>query len=235
MVAERDLQRLGLACVVQLRRRAVGVDVVDVLRLEPRVLDRQRDRARRRLAGLVGCHLVERVVGRRVADQLTVDAGAALIGVLQRLEDQRARALAGDETIAVAVERPARLLGRFVARREGADGVEGRDPYLAQRRLGAAREHDVRVAALDHPRRVAERLRRRRARSRHGRVRAAEVELHRHRRARHVGDDRRRVHRVQPTLGREGDRARRHVVERADAGAHRHADAEAVLLGEVQA
>src|SRR5204862_332317 len=64
---------------------------------------------------------------------------------------------------------------------------------------------------------------------------ASPVVLHRHRRAGHVGDDRRRVRRVEPALGGKGDRARGHIVEGADPGSHRDADPEVVLFRQVEA
>ena len=58
------------------------------------------------------------VGGAAVAEQFGIDAGAALLGVLEFFEDEDAGALAQDEAVAVLVERPAgRLAGRRCAAR----------------------------------------------------------------------------------------------------------------------
>ena len=72
-------------------------------------------------------------------------------GVLELLEHEDAGALAHDEAVAVAVERPRRALSgsslrvlrapRMAANPDDADG--------ADRRLAAAGEHDLGVAAAD--------------------------------------------------------------------------------------
>src|SRR6266576_107819 len=59
-----------------------SLSCVDVRRLQPRVLESQRDRLRGRLARLVGCDLVEGIVGGRVSEDLAVDASAATDRVL---------------------------------------------------------------------------------------------------------------------------------------------------------
>src|SRR5713101_9043419 len=114
------------------------VDVVDVLGLETRVLQRKRHGLGRRLARLVWRDLVIRVIGGRIAQHLAVDTRSATDRVLVRLEDQNARPFAWHEAIAVAVEWAACLFWRVIARRERADGVERRDAHLAQRRFSAA-------------------------------------------------------------------------------------------------
>ena len=82
VVAEGDLQGLRLAGVVELGRGSVRVDVVDVLRLQARILESQHHRLRRRLAGLIGGDLVVGVVRGRVTQDLAVDAGSTIDRVL---------------------------------------------------------------------------------------------------------------------------------------------------------
>ena len=90
---------------------------------------------------------------------------AALLGVLELLEDEHAGALAHDEAVAIDVERPRLAFSRLlVARRQRAHRVEAADAERRDRRLGAAGDHRVGVAALDEPHRLADRVRARRAR-----------------------------------------------------------------------
>ena len=102
--------------IVQARRRAMGIDVIDVLRLDARVFQGSVIAPRRRLAGLVRRHLVKRVAGEGEAEHLAIDARAPVGRVLDRFEHQHPGALAGHEAVAITVERPAGLLGCVVAR-----------------------------------------------------------------------------------------------------------------------
>src|SRR5207248_1923927 len=98
-LAHHPLDSRGLGLVVQLRRRPVGVDVVDVLRTDVRVLERLRHGACGTVSILFGHHDVKGIVGHGEADDLAEDLGPAALGVLERLQDQHARALAGDEAM----------------------------------------------------------------------------------------------------------------------------------------
>ena len=92
----------------------MGIDVVDLGRVDAGVLERDRRGARG--LGAVGARLdhVVRVGRRAVAEQLGVGDRPARLGHLSRLEHQQRRALAHDEPVAPAVERP---LGRAGLRR----------------------------------------------------------------------------------------------------------------------
>ncbi len=72
-------------------------------------------------------------------------------------------ALADDEAVAIAVERPAGPLRLVVARREGAHRAEPTDAHRRDRRLGATGDHHLGVAALDDFVRIADGVRTRRA------------------------------------------------------------------------
>ena len=63
-----------------------------------------------------------------VAQHLAQDARAAALGVLQALEHHDRAAVAQDEAVAVAVERPAGGLGRVVPRRQRLHVGEARRP-----------------------------------------------------------------------------------------------------------
>ena len=95
-----------------------------------------------------------RVAAHAVADQLGVDPGAALLGVLVFFEDHHAGAFAHDEAVAVLVPRAAGAASGSSLRVER----RGRRqklamPELAQRRFGAAGDHHVGHVVLDEPRR----------------------------------------------------------------------------------
>ena len=104
---------------------------------------------------------------------------AARQRVLGRLEDDDAGALAEEEAVAVAVERPRGLLGIVVALRERAHVREGREAHRQERRLRAAGDDDVDLAALDHAQAVEEAMTLERAGRDLGDDRAREAVLHR--------------------------------------------------------
>ena len=100
---------------------------------------------------------MEGVARHAVADQLGIHPGAPRLGVLVLLQNDDARALAHDEAVAILVVRPRRL-GRPVveADRERAHGGKSRHRNAVDRRLAAARHHDVGVAERNHPPGVAD-------------------------------------------------------------------------------
>ena len=84
------------------------------------------------------------VARHAVADDLGIDLGAALLGMLEFLEHQHAGALAHDEAVAVLVPGPRALLGCVVeGGRERARSGEAGNAEPADRGFGAARDHDV--------------------------------------------------------------------------------------------
>ena len=106
---------------------------------------------------------------RAVAEDLRVDRRAALARRLELLEHEHARALADHEAGARRVERPRGARRVLVLGDEAAHGAEAGEDQRVHARLGAAREHGVRVAALDDLGRLADGVRAGRAR-RDGRV-----------------------------------------------------------------
>src|SRR6266702_1186785 len=127
MVAERKLQRLRFSRVVELCRSSVRVDVIDVVRFESGIAQRQGHGLGRRLTGPIRRNLVMRVIRGGVAEDLAVDARTAIDRVLARFENESAGALAGHEAVAVTIERAAGFLGRVIASGKGSDRVERRD------------------------------------------------------------------------------------------------------------
>ena len=148
-LAEDALDRGRLGGVVGRRRGAVGVDVVDVVRRQAGVVERQADGALGAFAVDAGRDDVVGVRAGAVAGELGEDAGAAALGVLQRLEDEDAGALGADEAVAVGVEGTAGLRRVVGAGREGAHDVEAGEAQLADAGLAAAGDHDVGAAEAD--------------------------------------------------------------------------------------
>ena len=106
---EDPLERPGFRQVGDLGGRAVGVDVADIRRRQAGFLEGGGD-------GDLGAAAVgiepaggHGVAARAAAQDLAVDPGPAVPGVLFFLEDQDARPLAGNPAVATAVERPAGL------------------------------------------------------------------------------------------------------------------------------
>ena len=100
------------------------------------------------------------VAGKAVADQLGVDGGAAVLGVLEFLEHDASGAFAHHKAVAIAVVGARGLLGPVVeAGRQGAAGAKSGQRKAIDRRLGAAGDHHVGVAEGDQPSRVADRVR----------------------------------------------------------------------------
>ena len=147
-------------------------------------------------------------------------------------------ALAAHEAVAVGVERPRGLLGLVVARGHRLHRAEAGDGERHDDRLGAARDHDVGVAALDElGRRRRWRGCRWRRRSRPTEFGPLGAEAHRDEARRHVDDQ----HRDEEGRDAVGPLARAASValeqrgDAADAGADEHAEAGAVHLARCRA
>mgnify|MGYP003335498311 CR=1 FL=1 len=87
------------------------------------------------------------------------DKLAALLRVLEFLQNEHAGAFSDDEAVAILVP-GARCGGRPVVE-PGGQCARRREPGHAQaadRRFGAARDHHVRIAERDQPRRIADRV-----------------------------------------------------------------------------
>ena len=170
-VAEQPLDRAQLDLVAQRRGRAVGVDIVDVRRVQPGALQRRLHGAEAAVA--VRCrrgHMVG-VAGQAVADHLGVNLGAPLLGVFQLFQDDDTGPLAHHETVAVLVPRPRRA-GRLVVEvgRQRLGLGEAGQADAADGRLRAAGDHHVGIVECDQPRGIADGVRAGRAGGDHGMV-----------------------------------------------------------------
>ena len=131
VVAEGQLDRVGLVDVAERRRGAVRVEVLDLVGVDAGVAQRRRHRAasgRRRWAR--SCGTRRRSCRSR---QLGVDLGAARLGVLVLLEHQHAGALAQHEAVAVLVP------GTGGRRRDRRCGSTARAPRRSRRCRAARR------------------------------------------------------------------------------------------------
>ncbi len=167
------------------------------------------------------------------AGDLAVDGGAAGLGVLERLEDDHAGALAEHEAVAALVVGTRRTLGLVVAGGQGLHGGEAGQRQRMDGGLGAARSHDVRPAAADHVHGVGDGLGAAGAGADRGVDAGPGRQLQAHLRGGPVGHQHRDGHRQHPTgalllervVGREQRR------DTADAGGDHDADPLRVDLG----
>ena len=227
MVAEDVLDRLRLGDVAQRRRGAVRVDVADALGLDARALERRahhrRDAGRLRL----GLGEVVRVVRGAVAENLAVDVGAAPLGRVPVLEQHRPEPS--------PMTKPARVASN------GRDAFGGSSSSIARPRIAVkpARisgiKHDSvppastasALAALDHLRGFADRMRARGARRDDRVVRPADPERDRELPRDRVDQDAReeaRRHAIRPAVAEDvrllddaGDAADRRAEDDPDA------------------
>src|SRR6185437_5470675 len=144
-------------------------------------------------------------------------------------EDEDARALTGDEAIAGGVEGAAGALWVVVARGERVHAGKGRDGHRRHPCLGPARNHHVRVAALDDLRRLTDGMRAGSASRDGGIVVAARAQQHRDIRARQVGGHHRDEEWVE-AVGRSLENLMEALLQRPQTTASR-ADQDADLVG----
>ena len=90
--------------IAHLRRRRMRVDVVHLCGLGARMPQRHLHRAQRAAPARQRRGQMMRIRARAIANELGVDVGAAVAGVVELLEDHDARALADDEAVAGLVE-----------------------------------------------------------------------------------------------------------------------------------
>mmetsp|Transcript_70655 Transcript_70655/g.220527 ORF Transcript_70655/g.220527 Transcript_70655/m.220527 type:complete len:303 (+) Transcript_70655:283-1191(+) len=149
LAVEGTLDRSHLSHVTRRRGGAVAVHVADVLCRDTCILHGGLDTPSHTVALGVGlCHVV-RVAGVGPAEVLRVDGCAPPLRVLQALQAEDARALAHDEAVAGLVPGPGRPLRLVVPRGEGLASVEAGNARQGDGCLGAARQDDVALPALD--------------------------------------------------------------------------------------
>ena len=236
MIAESALDGACLSHVAGRRRGAVRIDVLDLIRIQTGVVQRDVHALGGACAVLGGRGHVIGVGVHADTDQFGIDGRAARLGVLVLFEYHDTGAVAEHEAVTVLVERTAGGLGIVVAGREGARGGKATETDRRGRHLGAAGQHHVDIAVTDHERRLADVVRAGRAGRDDGIIGAFEAELDREIAGHHVDD-----------VGghEEGRDPARPLVaidlvivldagDAADAGTHGHTDAPTVGLRDLQ-
>src|SRR6476661_1970562 len=191
VVAKDGLDRSRLVEVVRGRRGSVRVDVADVRGRDPSVLDGPPHGALSAFPVRRGLRDVVRIPGGAVANDLGVDLRAAPLRVLELLEDHDSRTLAHHEAVTRRIEGARSRFRRIVALRQRLHVREAADGHRRDRRLGATRDHHVRIAVRDGAERITDGVCARRACGYGGVVRALCVEEHRDDAGRDVGDEHR--------------------------------------------
>ena len=230
MAAQSGFDRLGFADIPESGGCRMGVDVIDLLRVDSTVFHGDLDRPRSPIALR---HRSGHVVGVRrasVTGNLAINPGSSAFGVLIFLEDHDAGSLAHDKAVAVAVERPAGLLRLVISQAHRLHGCEAADPERGERGLASAREKNVRIAELDNAPGLAQRVVGGGARGHDAHVRAAKIVFHRDDSAGHVRNhhrDRERGDARRPAF-QEALAFVLHGAQPADAASNDHAEAVAV-------
>src|SRR6266436_6441555 len=237
VVAKNFFDRLGFTDIAKTERSGVGVDVVDVVRRNLRVIERQLHGPRgasavfRRRGHVVG------VGGKSVAGELTIDLRAAFLPVFELFDNGNARAFADDETVTVAIEWARRALRFVVALAERFHCGKSGETKFDDRSFGTAGDKNIGVAEFNHAPRFTDGVIGRRTGGDDAHVRATQSEFHRDNAAGHVADEHRN--------GEGGDALRSFVhqhtelvLERfqsADAAADNHAEAVPIHFLEIDA
>ena len=102
MFAKSEFDGPGLNTVVQLRRSAVIVNVIDLFRLHAGFLQGQLNCAGRFLTALFQPHAMVRIARRAVSADFAVNSRAALYGATGRLQYEKPGPLRNDEAVAIA-------------------------------------------------------------------------------------------------------------------------------------
>ncbi len=212
----------------------MGIDIVDAGRRDPGSLDGGHHAPEGAVAVLGGGRDMVGVAGQAVADDLGVDPGVARQRVVETFQHDAARALPHDEAVAVAVVGPRGCLRAVIeARRQRSAGDEPRVGQAVDGGFRPARHHDLGVAELNQPGRVADRVRAGRAGRHHGVVRPFQPVHNRYVAAREVDQPARDEEGGQAArpLGLEQQGAVADAAEPPDAGADHDPRLDLLLVG----
>ena len=160
----------GFARIVQRRRSAVRVNVINLVNRDPGIAHRLLHHERRANRLRIGRGEMVRVRVGGIPQNLGVDFRAAGERVFQAFQDEDASAFADDKAIAVLVERTARMFGIVVASGHGAHDAERGKHNIRNNRVRAAAKHHIRITIANQLRGLAQRVRARRAGRHDGRI-----------------------------------------------------------------
>ena len=230
VVAQYASDGLQLGNVARRGRGSVHVHIVDLPGGDAGVLDGVAHRLHGPLALGMGRREMVGVGRSASAHDLAVDLRPARLGVLVLLQNQRARALADHEAVAVLVERTRSVHGIVVARRKRLHGVETAHRRLVHGGFRAARDHHVGLAVADGLHGGDHAVVGRSA-GRHGAVvRPHEAVLHGDETGRDVGDHAGNKERAKPRGSIPGGIAQTFIEERLESSDTRTPDDAHLLL-----
>ena len=125
MVPQCRLDGIGLIEVSERSRRAVGIEIVDLVCIDARVAHGAEHGAPWTIK--IRCRHVTSVRAHAETSQFGVNRGATRLGMFVLLQDHHASTFSQHKTIAVPVPRARGRLRIIVARTQGAHG--GKAPY----------------------------------------------------------------------------------------------------------
>src|SRR5262249_1100507 len=181
MTIESELHSARFDAVVQLRRRAVIVDVLHVALADAGLFHRHTDGARGLFAAFFETHAMVSLARRSVARNFAVDVRASCARLLHLFEYEEPCALGDDEAVAIARKRARRALWLVIpTRRHEAHQLKAAQDQGGDRRIDAAGNHGLQHARLNVAERVAERVGGTGAAGGDDVAEAAKSEAHRH-------------------------------------------------------
>src|SRR5579864_3565186 len=175
VIAESALDGYSFKLVTQIRRSAMSVDIVHILRLKFGIVKGVQHHPIGPIAVFGRLSDVVSVSAHAVAHNFGQNLGAAPAGKVQFFEDKDSRAFANHEAVASGVPGTAGFLGRLVARRQRAHGSETTYAHRSDSSFGSPRDHDLGVATRDDFVGISDRVRTGSARGARGLVRPSRI------------------------------------------------------------
>ena len=87
MITQRFLYRTSLELIIIWSRSAVGINIINIFRLQARLLNHLGDSKRQCLTFWIGRRDVIRITSRTISSNFTVDRGTACLRMLQSLHN----------------------------------------------------------------------------------------------------------------------------------------------------
>src|SRR5438309_4167730 len=119
---------------------AVSIDIVNLVRLNTGVPDGIRHHSNRAVSVFRRLGDMKRVTRHSVTNDFGVNLRPSLASMPELFENQDARAFTDNESVALGVERAARVFGIIVTSRQGSHSREAADAHRSDGSFGAAAE-----------------------------------------------------------------------------------------------
>src|SRR3954462_1483024 len=158
MIAEDFLDRHCLELVIVRSRSAVSVYITYIACRNVCIFDRLLHYTDRAGTSLIWHGYMKCVAAHSVAYDLGKDPGPPSLSKLKFLEYQDAGALTDNKAVALGIERSRCSFRIVISRRKSSHRCESCDRHRRNSAFGSAAYHRVRIAALDHPKAVADRV-----------------------------------------------------------------------------